>query len=161
MPPGPAAPSPAPSFTWLPSSRPGRGSHPTQGHSSPRHTRGTAAGIHHQTSPRGRSCYSWVLSSQAHSVGRNPSLHHRYPLAGIEGRAGGSLGHGSQACSVPCTGSRSSRAGTPGRSHPQVSRAGCACSTHSCARTGIHTSPLGRDPGSSYPGNLAHSCNTH
>lgn len=79
---------------------------------------------------------TWVLSSQAHSVGRNPSLHHRYPLAGIEGRAGGSLGHGSQACSVPCTGSRSSRAGTPGRSHPQVSRAGCACSSRSCMDTG-------------------------
>lgn len=92
------------------------------------------------TSTNTTSCPSygvtWVLSSQAHSVGRNRSLHHRYPLAGSVGRAGGSLGHGSRAYSVPYTGSRSSQAGTPGRSHPRMSRAGCACSSHSCVDTG-------------------------
>lgn len=154
-------PCPAPGITWLPSSLPGRYKLLTRGRSSPQHTRGRGAGIHRRKCLRGRSCCSyqdrersisplrpragklredrwpdpgctWVPSSQPHSAGRTPSPGRRPPHAGSGDTAGGSPRRGSRVRRVPCRGSRSSRAGRPGRSRPRASRAGCACSSHSC-----------------------------
>lgn len=80
---------------------------------------------------------TWVPSSRARSAGTTRSPHRRRPRAGSGGTAGGSPRRGSRGRSAPCTGSHSSRAGTPGRSHPRASRAGCACSSRSCTGTGV------------------------
>lgn len=79
--------------------------------------------------------HTWVLSSRGHSAGRTQSGGHRAPRAGSGDTAGGSHPHGIQEHRDPCRGSRSSRAGRPSRNHPRVSRAGCACSSHSCVGT--------------------------
>lgn len=80
---------------------------------------------------------TWVPSSRARSAGTIRSPHRRRPRAGSGGTAGGSPRRGSRGRSAPCTGSRSSRAGTPGRSRPRASRAGCACSSRSCTGIGV------------------------
>lgn len=51
-------PCPPPHVTWVPSSRPGRGRHPTRGHSSPKRTWGRGTGTHPRRCPQGRSCCS-------------------------------------------------------------------------------------------------------
>lgn len=87
--------------------------------------------------PGGSRGGTWVPSSRARSAGTTRSPHRRRPRAGSGGKAGGRPRRGSRGRSAPCTGSRSSRAGTPGRSHPRASRAGCACSSRSCTGTGV------------------------
>lgn len=148
-----------PGITCLPSSLPGRCKLLSQDHSSLRHTQDRGTGSHHQRCPRGRSCCScqnrakhqllqpragtppwphpghvptWGLSSRDHSAGRTRSGGHRAPRGGSGDTAGHSPPHGTQEHRDPCRGSRSSRAGRPGRNHPRASRAGCACSSHSC-----------------------------
>lgn len=148
-----------PGVTCLPSSLPGRCKLLLWGHSSLTHTRGRGTGSHHQRCPRGRSCcscqnrekhqqctpeqghpreqwphpgHTWDPSSRDHSAGRTRSGGRRAPRVGSGDTAAGSPRHGIQEHRDPCTGSRSSRAGRPGRNHPRGSRAGCACSSHSC-----------------------------
>lgn len=87
---------------------------------------------------------TWVRSSQARSAGRTRSRGRRRPHAGSGDTAGDSPRRGSRGRRVPCRGSRSSRAGRPGRSRPGASRAGCAGSSRSCMGRGAvrpHTHP--------------------
>lgn len=105
--------------------------------------------------------HSWVLSCQGHSSSKPLSLDDRSPLFGSWDTSVHSSPHGIQACTASYRGYRSSQSHMPGRTHPQESRAGSACSAHSCICTEIRNNQQDRDPHSSCPDSQGCSCNAH
>lgn len=111
MPPGTGGsrPCPAPPVTWVPSSRPGRGRHPTRGRSSPKRTRGRGAGIRPRRCPRGRSCCSCRdKARRCQGAGTPARTHGRILHPGGSGGYLGPIQPGSQCRHDPVSASQAS-----------------------------------------------------
>lgn len=96
-----------------------------------------------QASHRREGVGTWVLSCQGHSSSKPLSLDDRPLLLGSWDTPVRSSPRSIQVGTAGYRGFRSSQTHMPGRTHPQESRAGSACSAHSCTVRGVRNNQHG------------------